>query len=313
MSLFSRISGLLDSFQTIQLEPRDRYGAGGEDEVEELIRRNRWRYVRNPLAPHPSKPGVFLESDFLIHVNESLCVVEVKKLVGRVVYDDDRRFVRQEKRGRYGEGLFVKRFSNPLQKTNGFAHRLKSYLAAVDPRFRHVYVDAAVVFAPTADISAIHDPTGLIHTAELPEFLLRQSRNAEIRPRPWLIEALAHVPTWDRIETTQGESMYGLFSQPAFVFTDASMRRSSIPFTEVAEVRLEPGHLFSDASDAMIKLLTGEVVRTRVAFGDIQLDRFGSVQVHKLRNLKRIVPGVARLRGRMVPAPSGGRRSTRAG
>jgi hypothetical protein len=34
VSLLSRISGFLDSFQTIELEQRDRYGAGGEDEVE---------------------------------------------------------------------------------------------------------------------------------------------------------------------------------------------------------------------------------------------------------------------------------------
>jgi hypothetical protein len=129
VSLLSRISGFLDSFQTIELEQRDRYGAGGEDEVEEIIRRNQWPYVRNPLAPHPGKPGVFLESDFLVHVHGGLFAIEVKRLVGRVVYDDeDRRFMRQMKKGRYGEGIFVKRFSNPLPKTNSFAGRLKSYL-----------------------------------------------------------------------------------------------------------------------------------------------------------------------------------------
>ena len=296
MSLLSRISGVLDSFHTIELEEKDRYGAGGEDEVEEIIRRNQWRYVRNPLAPHPSKPGVFLESDFLVHVNDGLVVVEVKKLIGRVEYDgDDQRYVRQVKQGRYGEGVFVKRLSNPLQKTNSFARRLKSYLAEVDPRFRHVYIGAAAAFSPTADISAIHDSAGLIYTSELPEFLAQQSRTGETRKRPWLADALRRAPTWDRIETTRGDSIYGLFRQPALVFKDGSMKRSSIPFADIAEVELQPGGLFADASDATILLLNGEVVRSRVAFGDLRLDRFGPVQVHKLRNLRRIVPGVARL------------------
>jgi hypothetical protein len=124
VSLLSRISGVLDSFQKIELEPKDRYGAGGEDEVERVIHGDLWRYVRNPLAPHPSKPGVYLESDFLVHTGNSLVALEVKKLIGRIVLDDDEhRFIRQEKVGRYGEGVFTKRFSNPLQKANGFAPR----------------------------------------------------------------------------------------------------------------------------------------------------------------------------------------------
>jgi hypothetical protein len=300
MSLLSRISGLVDSFQTIELEARERYGAGGEDEVEAIISRNQWRYVRNPLAPHPSKPGLFLESDFLVHVNGGLFAVEVKRLNGRVVYDADHRFMLQEKRGRHAEGVFVKRFSNPLQKTNGFAYRLKCYLTDVDPRFRHVSIDAVAAFAPTADISAVHDRVGLIYTSELPDFLMQRSVVGDGRRVPWLDEALGQVPTWDRVETTLGEVIYGLFSQPTLDFGDASMKRSTIPFADIAEVRLQPGGLFSAASEASIRLVSGEVVQTRVGFGDIRLERFGALQVHKLRNLTRIVPGVARLRGRLA-------------
>jgi len=298
VSLLSRISGMLDSFHKIELEEKDRYGAGGEDEVEELIRRGGWAYVRNPLAPHPSKPGVFLESDLLVHVNGGLFGVEVKKVIGRIEYDDrEHRYVRQVKQGRYGEGAFVMRLSNPVQKTNSFAGRLKGYLLRVEPRFRQVCIGAVAAFAPTAHISAIHDPAGLIYTTEVPEFLAHQSRASDGRQRPWLAQALRHVPTWDRVETVQGELMYGLFTQPALVFKDRSMKKSTIPFADVAEVRLKRGGLFSDASDATIQLLTGEVVQTRVAFGNLRLDRFGSVQVHKLRNLRRIMPGVACIRG----------------
>jgi len=162
-----------------------------------------------------------------------------------VVYDDDdHRFMRQEKQGRYGEGVFVKRMSNPLQKTNNFARRLKSFLAEVDPRFRHVYIGAAAVFAPTADISAVHDPAGLIYASELPDFFLRQGRPDVSGLRSWLVDALLYVPTWDRIETKSGESMYGLFCQQTLAFTDASMRQLSIPFRDVIEARLAPGGFF---------------------------------------------------------------------
>ena len=52
VSLFSRITGVLDSLHKIELEDKDRYGAGGEDAVELIVRRGGWGYVRNPLVPH---------------------------------------------------------------------------------------------------------------------------------------------------------------------------------------------------------------------------------------------------------------------
>src|SRR5262249_53290927 len=156
----------------------------------------------------PSKPGVFLEGDFLVHTGNALVALEVKKLVGRISFDaDDHKTIRQVKEGRYGEGLFVKQFGNPLAKTNNFAFRLRQYLGELDPGFRQVRIDAAVVFAPTADISSIHDRDSLLYTSDLPELLRRKGGGADGQRR-WLVDALSYVPTWDRIETREGESIY---------------------------------------------------------------------------------------------------------
>ncbi len=114
-----------------------------------------------------------------------------------------------------------------------------------------------------------------------------------------------YVPTWDRIETREGESMYGLFTSAAIEFRDAGGQRRSLPYRDIAEVRLAPGGFFADASDATIRTLRGELVKTRIAHGELAPDRFGVVQRHKLRNLTRIVPGVARLRHRHGPNGNG--------
>lgn len=144
MSVVSRITGLLESFQRIELNERDRYGAGGEDEVEVILRAGGWQYVRNPLVSHPSKPGIFLEADFLVHSGDALVVVEVKKLVGRISFEgEERKLLRQVKESRYREGAFIKRFGNPIHKTNNFGYRLRNHLATIDPRFQGVRIDAS--------------------------------------------------------------------------------------------------------------------------------------------------------------------------
>jgi Nuclease-related domain len=303
VSLFSRITGLLDSFQKIELDERDRYGAGGEDEVETILKRGRWRYMRSPLVPHPSKPGVFLEGDFLVHSGNALVVLEVKKLIGRLAFQDaDQKLLAQVKEGRYGEGLFVKHFGNPLSKTNNFAFRLRSYLTNVDPRFKSVHIDAAVVFAPTADISAIHNPNAMIHTTELAD-LLRRKGASNGADRRWVVDALMYVPTWDRLETSQGDSIYGLFLSPSLEFRDSSGRRQTVPFRDVREIAIQAGGFLADASRATITTNRRQVVRTAIAHGEIALDRFGTVQRHKLRNLTRIVPGIARMRHQLAAVP----------
>jgi len=190
VSLLSRISGLVVSLDSVHLDQRDRVGASGEHEVELIIRQSQWRYLRNPLVPHATRPGVYIEGDFLVLANDTLCVVEVKNLVGRLFFEDaEQRVVRQEKLGRYGDVMSSKQLPNPLPKVNSFARRLKDHLAGLDARFRRVYVDAVVVFAPTADISGIYDPAGLISIGELPGYIQRQTRDRGSGQRPWLADA----------------------------------------------------------------------------------------------------------------------------
>src|SRR5262249_27003242 len=96
-------------------------------------RQSQWRYLRNPLVPHATRPGVYIEGDFLVLANDTLCVVEVKNLVGRLFFEDaEQRVVRQEKLGRYGDVMSSKQFPNPFPKVNSFARRLKDHLAGLD-------------------------------------------------------------------------------------------------------------------------------------------------------------------------------------
>ncbi|MBV9173263.1 MAG: NERD domain-containing protein [Chloroflexi bacterium] len=288
---------MLDSFQTFELEERDRFGAGGEDEVERILRRGGWKFLRNALAPHPTRVDRFLETDFVVHIGSSLVALEVKRLVGRITFaDQQRRAIRQLKLGCNGQSFVTKEFQNPMLQAKHAAVRLKQFLAEVDPWFASARIDPAVVFARTADISAIRDSTRFMYVSELSDFLKRRADTPGGRDKPWLVDAFMYIPTWDRVETHAGDSIYGLFTDAALHFVDALGQNWTMPFRHIAEVRLEQGGFLADGVEATIRTTQRDVLHTRIALGHVVLDHFGSVQCHKLRNLRRILPGVARLR-----------------
>lgn len=109
-----------------------------------------------------------------------------------------------------------------------------------------------------------------------------------------------YVPTWDRLETCDGDSMYGLFQSSTLEFRDASGKHQIMRFRDIAEVTIDRGGFLADAALATITTTRGQTVCARVAHGEIALDRFGTIQRHKLRNVRRIVPGLARVRHHFV-------------
>jgi hypothetical protein len=89
-----------------------------------------------------------------------------------------------------------------------------------------------------------------------------------------------------------------LFTSPRLEFRDANGQPRRLAYRDIAEVQIELGAFLAEASPARIRTMGGQVVNAKVAQGELAIDRFGVVQTHRLRNLRRIVPGVARLRYR---------------
>src|SRR6266702_3565084 len=134
MSLFQRITRAFHTLSTIELDEQSRFGALGELSAEQILDDGQAICINNPIVPHPTKPGLSLESDFLIYTQGNLFCVEIKHYKGRLYYPPRERvgqgsplkgplarpplqgfddsIIIQEKLGNYGEGIFLKEHRN---------------------------------------------------------------------------------------------------------------------------------------------------------------------------------------------------------
>src|SRR5947209_9850516 len=86
MSVWRRLQRVLDTVPSIELDEASRFGADGEDDAERILAGTGRAVTRNPVLPHPRKPGAVLESDFLLHAQGCLFIVEIKSLRGRISF-----------------------------------------------------------------------------------------------------------------------------------------------------------------------------------------------------------------------------------
>src|ERR1700737_1388967 len=87
MFMIDRLLRAIDAMSRVELGDVDRGGMLGEQYAEGIIDDGQHGcYIRNPMIPHPRRPGLFLETDFLVYVQGSLYCVEVKNYRGRVYY-----------------------------------------------------------------------------------------------------------------------------------------------------------------------------------------------------------------------------------
>ena len=318
MSLFQRITRAFHTLSTIELDEQSRFGALGELYAEQILDDGQAICINNPIMPHPTKPGLFLESDFLIYTQGNLFCVEIKRYKGRLYYPPRERvgqispprgplshpplqgfddsIIIQEKVGNYGEGIFLKEHRNPLRKTRYFIHHLKDYLCTIDARCKKVYIIPVVGFSELADISAIYDiEAGMISTSQLPTFFERHSGPAAAAPPPsWLRSALYRVPTWDLILTTRNEWINGVITDHELLFQGTDRHGYRLPYRTLHTVALQRGGLFSAADQLTITDVRGHVSSYRSVGGEVHLRRFGGEsQAHQLRNVSQIVIGIA--------------------
>jgi hypothetical protein len=305
MSLIQRVTRAFQTLSTIELDEQSRFGALGELYAERLLDDEQGMCLTNPIIPHPGKPGLFLESDFLLFTQGHLFCIEIKTYRGRISYPyrpgigfDDSRIL-QEKRGNYGEALFSKEHRNPLKKTKYFLHHLKAYLCKIDPRCRNLYIYPVVGFSDLADISAIYDfEAGMISIAHLPAFFERHRDPARpIQPPPWLRQVFSQIPTWDRFLTTRGEWINGVLLDRELVFQGTDRRVYRLPYHDLDRISLQRAGLFSAYDQLTVTFLGGQTASFQSVKGELHLRRFGTdIQTHQLRNVSHIVLGVANKR-----------------
>jgi Nuclease-related domain len=321
VSFLDRLTRAFSTLSHVELDDRAKIGALGEQYAAQVIDDSEGNWIRNPIIPHPTKPGYTLEADFLVYTRGNLFCVEIKNYKGRISYApkyrtvqveqrdflvsryvpqtiidgyDDSRIL-QEKVGNYGEAIFTKEYPNPLKKTRYFLHRLKDYLSARDARFQRLHIIPVVGFAEYADISAIHSfETGMIYVSEIPTFFERHAHPKFAKsPSPWILEGLQKVPTWDLVLTTNNEWMNGIIQGSELTFRGTDRRRYALPYMDIHAISLQRTGFFSAYDQMTVQYTNGSTKVFHSVGGEIHLQRVGERQVHQLRNVNRIVVGVA--------------------
>jgi hypothetical protein len=208
-------------------------------------------------------------------------------------YDDSR--ILQEKVGNYGEAIFTRDYPNPLKKTRYFLHRLKGYLSARDARFQRLHILPVVGFADHADISPVHSfETGMVYVSELPAFFEQHTHPRFARsPSPWILQGLQQVPTWDLILTTNNVWMNGIIQERELTFREANGRWCTLPYASLSTISLQRTGLFSAYDQMTVQYTNGSTQVFQCVGGEIHLQRVGERQVHHLRNVNKIIVGVA--------------------
>jgi len=302
MGTWRRLIRSLDALSNIRLDEVSAYGAEGEEQAQGFLAEEGYYSFFNRIIPHPQKQGVFLETDAIIYGEGNVFCVEIKRYKGRIYFPPKSKVVKVSKKflfwdyetektvfdgydnsrivkakeGNYGEGVFYKEFANPLGKTRYYIHHLKQFLSKIDQRFSRLFIIPVVGFSDTeSDISAIRSlEEGLVYISEIPEFI-RQHRNERFAASPsqWIIDSLGQVPTWDRILTRENEWIQ-----------------------EVKSISITRQGTLSDHDTVRILQVNGKTEVLASSKGQVNIDKAGERQTHKLRNINQVRIGTHALR-----------------
>jgi hypothetical protein len=323
MSMIQRLMRAFEAASRVELTEKDRGGMWGEQYAEHIIDDGQnGCYIRNPIIPHPRKPGIFFETDFLVYLRGALYCVEIKNFRGKVYYPARYKtiYVRrgwflfkrsvpqkvfshydyskmiQEKMGHNREGMVVREMPNLLIKTQRYIEDLKHYLYRIEPRLQSLPIYPVLGFAEKTDITAIYKfDAGIMHISELPAFFEKYSDPAFSRtPAPWIQQALHQLPTWDKILTTANDWINGTIIDQALHFKSIDGRIHAISYKRIHAIKLQREGSFSAYDDLVVTYLDGSSQSFRCVSGEVHLKRFrGEQQTHKLRNVREIAVGVA--------------------
>lgn len=321
MAFFDRLTRAFSTLSHVELDDRAKIGALGEQYAAQVIHEGEGSWVRNPIIPHPTKPGYMLETDFLVYTKGNLFCIEIKNYKGRISYAPryrtaqvgqrgffgsqyvvqnafdgyDESRILQEKMGNYGEGTFTKEYPNPLKKTKNYIHHLKNYLSTIDGRFQRLYIIPVVGFADHTDIRPIHSfEKGMVYVSEIPTFFEGHVHpKFATNPSPWIIEGLRKLPTWDLILTTNNEWMNGIIQGRELTFRGVDGRMYALPYAAIHSISLQRTGFFSAYDQMTVHYMNGGTQVFQCVSGEIHLRRIGEQQVHQLRNVNSIIVGVA--------------------
>jgi len=324
MSMMDRLLRAMNAMANADTEGVERGGMLGEQYAESVIDDGQnGCCVRNPMIPHPRKPGLFLETDFLVYRQGIMYCVEVKNFQGRVYYPARYRtaflekgwfiFKRrvpqvvvdgydyskmvQQKMGQRGAGPVIREMPNPILKTQRYIEDLKRYLYRIDARLQSLPMYPVLAFSEKADISAIYQfDAGIMYISQLPSFFEKYGDPAFSRlPAPWILQSLRRLPTWDLILTSDNKWFNGILAGREFRFQAADGRWHALPYAQIDSIEVRGERALSSLHDCIcVTYVNGAQQQFQCIGGQIHLNRFkGKQQVHDIRNVSKLIVGIA--------------------
>jgi len=322
--MLDRLFRTIDTFSNEEQDGVERGGMLGEEYAESLIDDGQnGCYLRNPIIPHPKKPGIFFETDFLVYMRGILFCVEIKNFRGKVYYPARYRtvFVEkgwfifkrrvpqvvidgydyskmiQEKGGQGGGSITRRELPNPYLKTQKYIQDLRRYLCSrIDPRLGTLPIYPVVGFLEKADISSIYNfDAGIMYTSQLRHFFEKYSHPTIARsPDPWIQQCLHRLPTWDRILTSQNKGTYGVIADSNLNFQAYDGHWYSLPYAHLSCIEVRRSARSSAYDEAIVTYVNGATESLQIVDGTIRMNRFkGEQHVHALRNIHKVVVGIA--------------------
>lgn len=324
MSFINRITRAIDSFNEISNDGVISFGMDGELEAKRVIDEEKGLILYNCIIPHPRDKNKFLEIDSIIYNEGNIYCIEIKNYKGKItfipVYEevkekinflffftrtitkkiqvgwDDSKII-QSKEGKYGEGVFYKEYSNPMKKTKYFINNLKSYLSTKYSMFNKVFINPVVAFnRDITDISDIHSlEKGYIYIDEIPRLIEVNSskRKGNIE---YIKNGLLELSTWDTVVTNSNETIYGIIEDSYLNVYTEDNEKIKINYKDVKFVKVERKGIFSKEDRLLIRFTDNRENYYKNTTGKIILDKFGTLQEHKISNVNFIDIGTWRLR-----------------
>jgi hypothetical protein len=303
-NFFRRLSRALDALDHIQIDERSLVGDQGEQHVARIVAdcvsKHGGTWLRGPLL-FPTRPGCPEgEKDFLVYTEGNLFCIEVKRWRGIFSYREGlgEAELQREKRGNYGETIFMPPKKNPLPGTRWFIAALKEQTAHSEKRFSGLKIIPVVAFDRIQDtnISAIRSfQKGIIYAEDLPQFFAwhRHPQFAQ-RPSKWITHTIQHsIPSWDWIITTRNEMVGGILTKRQLLFKDREGKMQNLSFSCIHSIRWKREN-FSSYDEMTVLFTDGTTPQVFYSIsGEINIQRYESFYTFKMSNIQELIAGIS--------------------
>ena len=301
MFLFCVFKNLWDRLFLIESNNKELFGFGAENILQKFLIEKNYKVFFNRILKSPYNKNHFLEIDAICYHNNTIFCIEMKNYKGTVYYAANfkndtfdsykKNKIIQLKTDKHLNQTY-KELPNPLYKTTLFTKQLRKYLLRLDNRFSTIKFISVVVFLNLStnidNIRSFND--GIIYLSELDKFLDQKSGNE--KNNSWAAQILEQLPSFDKIITINNQTIQGIIKNNIIACHKPNIE---LQLKNIKTININ--HTLTSCKSQLkieyVDFTTSEFECQKLF---ISLDKFGTIQTHRLSNIKKIIVGTHTLR-----------------